>query len=259
MPKTLHETTTRKHSSLTTIAALYVDADGPYAGIDGIDLWPANRDARKYKGPHPVIAHPPCERWGRFWKGSVRHDAPKHKLGDDDGCFAAALKAVRDYGGILEHPANSHAWEAFGIKRPETQGNWLIADTHGGYTTQVWQGRYGHKTAKATWLYALGTPLPALRWGKIAKSLAISNLLYFKPSMLLFDDVPHVQPKQQVTKQERRQTPHEFRDLLISLARAASPANTSTHLLQLPNPKIKAPSSVQEKWAKWHSAPETTP
>lgn len=35
------------------IAALYVYADGPYAGLPGVDLWDAKRDARLYQGPHP--------------------------------------------------------------------------------------------------------------------------------------------------------------------------------------------------------------
>ena len=207
------------------IAALFVDADGPYSQVDGVDLWPATRDARRYSGPgYPVVAHPPCERWGRFWKGSVRKGAPRHRLGDDGGCFESALNSVRAYGGVLEHPALSHAWEMFGIKRPDTQSGWIIADTHGGYTCQVWQGWYGHRTAKATWLYAVGTPLPALKWGRIVKRHSISNLLYFKPSMRLFSDVPHVQPKLQVPRRERRQTPQEFRDILIAMARNADPS-----------------------------------
>ena len=201
------------------IAALYVDTDGPYSTVENVDMWPQERDARGYAGPYPVIAHPPCERWGRFWRGSIRKGAPRHKLGDDDGCFEAALNSVRAYGGVLEHPALSYAWATFGIKRPETVGGWLLADTHGGFTCQVWQGRYGHRTAKATWLYAVGSPLPGLRWGRIDKEYSISNLLHFKPSLPLFSDVPHVQPKKQVTKRERRRTPLEFRDLLIELAR----------------------------------------
>ena len=51
------------------IAALYVEKDGPYFGLPHVDPWPIERDARKYRGPFPVVAHPPCERWGRYWSG----------------------------------------------------------------------------------------------------------------------------------------------------------------------------------------------
>lgn len=44
---------------MRTVAALYVEADGPYSRVEGVDLWPESRDARKYAGPHPVVAHPP--------------------------------------------------------------------------------------------------------------------------------------------------------------------------------------------------------
>jgi hypothetical protein len=53
------------------IAALYVETDGAYFGLPGVDPWDEARDARKYAGPHPVVAHPPCQRWGRFWHGST--------------------------------------------------------------------------------------------------------------------------------------------------------------------------------------------
>jgi hypothetical protein len=54
------------------IAALYVQTGGCYSGLDGVDLWDEARDARGYAGPWPVVAHPPCERWGRYWHGSPR-------------------------------------------------------------------------------------------------------------------------------------------------------------------------------------------
>ncbi len=74
------------------IAALYVETGGAYFGLPNVDPWDEARDARKYNGPHPIVAHPPCQRWGRFWHGSTRKPH-QFKLGDDGGCFKAALKA----------------------------------------------------------------------------------------------------------------------------------------------------------------------
>jgi len=43
------------------VAALYVEADGAYTGIAGVDPWDIGRDARQYAGPHPPL---PELRWG---------------------------------------------------------------------------------------------------------------------------------------------------------------------------------------------------
>ena len=100
-----------------TIAALFVDPTGVYAEQAKVTTWDLIRDARTYAGPWPVVAHPPCERWGRFWHGSTA-DPHQYKLGDDGGCFAAAWAAVKRWGGVLEHPEHSHAWRIFGLKVP---------------------------------------------------------------------------------------------------------------------------------------------
>ena len=49
-----------------TVAALYVETNGSYFGLPGVDPWDEPRDARLYAGPHPVVAHPPCQRWGQM-------------------------------------------------------------------------------------------------------------------------------------------------------------------------------------------------
>ena len=156
-----------------TVAALYVEPDGPYAGLPGVEVWDESRDARTYAGPHPVVAHPPCERWGRYWYGGPMLHAlgSRRELGDDGGCFAAALSATRRFGGVLEHPEASHAWRWFGMCAPPVTGGWVNADWLGGWTCCVEQGHYGHKGRKKTWLYAVGCSLPSLTWGKSEASM----------------------------------------------------------------------------------------
>ena len=139
------------------IAALFVTKGGCYFGLPDVDPWDETRDARLYAGPWPVVAHPPCSRWCRL--AGLVEARWGHKRGEDGGCFASALASVRRWGGVLEHPAYSDAWGAFGIARPPRTGGWVPADGSGGWTCHVEQGRYGHPAKKATWLYACGVAL----------------------------------------------------------------------------------------------------
>lgn len=147
--------------SAFALAALYVVADGVYFGMEGIDPWDADRDARLYAGPHPVIAHPPCASWCR-WAG-VREAQGFGKRGDDGGCFEHALRSVRTYGGVLEHPAHSAAFAAFGIAEPLGADWAMIADSSGlAWVISIDQADWGLKAHKPTWLYYVGdaAPLP---------------------------------------------------------------------------------------------------
>jgi len=54
------------------MAALFVDPNGVYAGLPDVDVWDEARDARLYAGPWPVVAHPPCARWGQLANVSSR-------------------------------------------------------------------------------------------------------------------------------------------------------------------------------------------
>jgi hypothetical protein len=151
-----------------TGAALFVAKNGSYIGVPGVDPWPIERDARLYAGPHPVVAHPPCQRWGKLWAGQPLHikkTGERKVKGADGGCFKSALASVRTYGGILEHPEGSHAWAHFNLNKPPRAGGWIAADMLGGWTCCVEQGRYGHYARKPTWLYAFGVDLPELDWG----------------------------------------------------------------------------------------------
>lgn len=105
------------------VAALFVEKRGVYSGLEDVEVWDEARDARIYDGPHRVVAHPPCQRWGRYWHGGPSVRVRKTK-GDDNGCFASALASVRRWGGVLEHPEASAAWAAFGLAAPP-QERWV--------------------------------------------------------------------------------------------------------------------------------------
>lgn len=202
------------------IAALYVEKGGCYTGLPSVDAWDIERDARLYTGPYPVVAHPPCTRWGRFWHGSTRKPH-QFRMGEDGGCFAAALTAVRNYGGVLEHPKDSLAWDYFGLAKPPSAGEWVKADPFGGWTCCVDQGRYGHFSNKRTWLYAVGADLPSLTWGKGEQRLhpvAVAKHGYAKARRIGMMAMVGGKDKTKI----RNATPPEFRDLLISIAASVS-------------------------------------
>jgi hypothetical protein len=148
------------------IAALYVEANGVYSGRADVDAWPESRDARLYAGPWPVVAHPPCQRWSRL--AHIHKHKPGKGIGEDGGCFRAALSALCKFGGVLEHPAGSEAWPAFGLTRPAPIGaGWWRTMWDTGWVCEVDQGVYGHVAAKRTWLYYVsrrGVPPMALDW-----------------------------------------------------------------------------------------------
>jgi hypothetical protein len=203
------------------IAALYIETGGCYCGIPGVDSWDEARDARRYAGPWPVVAHPPCQRWGRFWHGSTRKPH-QFKLGDDGGCFAAALEAVRTWGGVLEHPADSRAWSHFNLNAPKRGTGWERADMLGGWTCYVEQGHYGHASRKPTWLYAFGVDLPEMDWRRGEQRIPewmIERYGYEKARRI--GVVAMIGGKDKTRK--RNATPAEFRNHLIGMARSVTP------------------------------------
>lgn len=202
-----------------TISALFVATGGVYFGLDGVDAWDITRDARKYAGPYPVVAHPPCERWGRYWGGGPSARV-KRVLGADHGCFLSALAAVRLHGGVLEHPEASHAWKHYGLTKPPKSGGWIKADHEGGWTCCVEQGHYGHIARKATWLYACHVDLPELIWGPCTDRQRLDEGFHSKAER----DAARaagIKPRKRLSTRENLSTPIAFRDVLLSIARTA--------------------------------------
>ena len=201
------------------ISALFVETNGVYFDLPGVDPWDEARDARQYWGPHPVVAHPPCQRWGRFWHGSTRKPF-QFDMGDDGGCFAHALEAVRHLGGVLEHPKDSHAWdkEFFDLAKPKFGEGWIKADDHGGCTCAVDQAHFGHAARKPTWLYAAHVDLPVLpsdRHPQVIPEWMVQRYGYAKARRIGVVAMVGGKDKQKI----RNRTPIPFRDLLISIAR----------------------------------------
>lgn len=210
------------------VSALFVRTNGPYFNLPGVDPWDEARDARKYAGPFPVVAHPPCQRWGKMWFGqplTVKRTGKRKVKGDDGGCFASALHSVRTWGGVLEHPEGSHAWEHFHLNEPPRTGGWIVADFHGAWTCCVEQGRYGHYARKPTWLYGYNVEFPELDWGisKAKLDPAVIARMGLKRAKRLgevgargggTDSAPRIH------------TPAQFRDLLLSIVRSV-PAQES--------------------------------
>ena len=206
-----------KGSSPGTVAALFVEAGGCYFGLDDVDPWDEQRDARLYAGPWPVVAHPPCQRWGRYWSGGPSAKVRRTK-GDDAGCFASALASVRAWGGVLEHPESSHAWRAHGLIAPLRGGGWSVAGDGIGWTCCVEQGHYGHRARKATWLYAVGCELPLLRRGR-SSGIRLDEGFHSTRERHEARDAG-IGPGPRLTAYERLATPVAFRDVLIGMARS---------------------------------------
>jgi hypothetical protein len=188
--------------SETSVATLFVFADGAYAGLPGVEVWDEVRDARRYPGPHPVVAHPPCKAWS-----IMSNCRPEIVKDEDDGCFEAALKCVRAYGGVLEHPAHTRAWKRFGLPCPIAEGGWTRSLLDDGWTCEVDQRWYGHEANKPTWLYYVGAtpPSPLIGWRAPASSKTVGRSWGHNGG-----------------DSKRSATPTAFRDLLIGMAQLAN-------------------------------------
>lgn len=138
-------------------------------------------------------------------------------LGNDDGCFAHALWAVRTFGGVLEHPEASHAWPYYGLNKPPRNGYWVLADNYGGVTCCVAQGKYGHQSQKLTWLYACKVKTPELKWGLDPNRIRIDQGHHSKEERA---QSANPEKHQRLSKIERTETPKAFRNLLLKIVRA---------------------------------------
>jgi hypothetical protein len=188
------------------VAALYVEKDGAYFGLPGVDPWDEERDARLYAGPYPVVAHPPCARWCQL--ASVNFARWGTPIGEDGGCFLAALEAVQEFGGVLEHPANTLAWTTYNLPTP-ARGYWLRSLFDEAWVTEISQVAYGHPARKRTWLYYVGNNPPPMDWTEPPHTHVVGGGINSGESTWAPRD------------ERSLETPASFRDALLDMARSA--------------------------------------
>lgn len=179
-----------------TVAALFVRADSCYKSIAGVEAFDMERDARTYDGPWPVVAHPPCRAWGRL--RTFANPRP-----DERNLARLAVAMVREWGGVLEHPAGSTLWPAQKLPVPGQR------DSFGGWTLAAPQKWWGHKAEKASWFYVVGCEPCAAP----AIPLVLGDAAFVVQSRKREDYRPHI------SKAEREHTPPDLAEWLVSLAR----------------------------------------
>lgn len=177
------------------VAVLFARADSVYKTLPDCDVWDAERDARRWPGGCPVVAHPPCRAWGR-----LRQFAKPRE--DERDLAVFAVEQVRRFGGALEHPVGSQLWPFAGLPVPG------MRDSFGGWTLPIHQHWWGHKAEKATLLYVVGVEPAAV------------------PAIPFRIDQPThcIRPAKgsslpTVTKAEREHTPAQLAAWLVDLAR----------------------------------------
>jgi hypothetical protein len=199
----------------TMIAALYIDPRGPYPKLADVECWDEARDARKYDGPYAVVAHPPCGAWG-----SLRHLHQRK----DAGCAPRAIEQVREFGGVLEHPARSKLWEHCALPEPECSDEY-------GFSIEVEQVSWGHVARKRTWLYIVGVDRELVertrkRGGSPTHWCSGFRTSKGRAPKRYNQNGSAVPPGIKVcSAQQRRRTPPQFAEWLVMLARQVKAVN----------------------------------
>lgn len=189
------------------ISVLFAQENSIYKTLPDCDVWDKQRDASKYQGPNPVVAHPPCRAWSQL-RGLANPEPGEKELA------IFAIDTVRKYGGVLEHPKSSSLWPVVGLPEPGEM------DEFGGWTLQVIQRDFGHKANKATRLYIVGCEInniPAIPFALGEAEYVCGAARRRKDGTRLLKGAAGWRPE--VTKSEREGTPINFAVWLIELAK----------------------------------------
>lgn len=189
------------------IAILFARKDSIYKSLSDCDVYDAERNALTWPGGTPVIAHPPCRLWGRLRKLSKASDTERELA-------IWAVSQVRQWGGVLEHPAGSTLWEAANLPKPGER------DEFKGFTIWISQWWFGHKADKPTWLYFCGiepADLPKIPY-------RLGNPAYVVNTSKRAGSKGH---RPEILKSEREYTPVMLAEWLLDIARKIAVKKTA--------------------------------
>lgn len=191
---------------MNKVAVLFARSDSVYKLLPGVDVWDVERDARRWPGGSPVVAHPPCRAWGQL--RALANPRP-----DEKALALFAVDQVRKFGGVLEHPKNSTLWKVAGLPRPGQH------DALGGWILPIFQSTWGHRAEKATFLYIVGclpVDIPVMPFH-------LGDALYVCGTSGRRRDGSRLRKgdlgwRPEITKAEREHTPPELAAWLVELA-----------------------------------------
>lgn len=189
------------------IAALFVRADSIYKQLPEIDAWDMERDARRWPGGCPCIAHPPCRAWGKL-RGLAK---PRE---DEKDLARWAVAQVRKWGGVLEHPKSSTLWQDQKLPAPGYK------DEFAGWTLGISQHWFGHRARKDTLLYIVGldpADLPPIPYSLHYPTHIVGAACTRRDGTRPRKGDPLWRPE--ISKREREHTPRALAEWLAQVAR----------------------------------------
>lgn len=202
-----------------TVAVLFARRDSVYKTLPDCDVWDEDRDARKWPGGSPIVAHPPCKRWSSLNNlVLVRYPSQRERFahGNDGGLFAFTLAAVRRWGGALEHPAHSRAWRSFDLPRPAYM-HWQRGVCNG-WCIELDQRSFGHPARKRTWVYAFVDEPPILPILPILPSGRVVRVYRVRNADGTWSRTPASTLNHEITHAAAEHTPIAFAKWLVDVA-----------------------------------------
>lgn len=169
-----------------SVAALFVRKTNHYAAL-GCDCYDFERDALTWQGGCPGVFHPPCRSWGQ-----LAHFAKPREGERELGNWA--MRKVREFGGVVEHPYSSKLWKESGC------ASFGVRDRFGGVLVPVCQSWWGHRAEKKSGFYIVG-PVPEIPY---------------------LADAPTTTTVERMCRAEREATPAPLASWLVAVARACA-------------------------------------